>query len=80
MEESFKTYLCDLCKIPAGYFCYNCSFYLCYSCSEFLHEKKINSNHTEEKTNEIIPINTKCKRHPKIPLSLFDIEEKSNSY
>ena len=46
----------------------------------FTRKKKKNSNHIEEKINEIIPINTKCKRHPKIPLSLFDIEEKSNSY
>ena len=68
---------CELCKESATCVCFNCSFYLCDSCFDYIHENEENSGHEKEKIDTIIPINIKCSKHPKIPISLFCVEEKS---
>ena len=68
---------CELCKVPATIICYNCSIYLCDSCFDYLHKKVENFSHKKEKINQIIPIDLKCKNHPKVPMTLFCVEEKS---
>ena len=77
MEED-KPKLCELCKEKATSICYDCSFYLCDSCFDYLHIKKVNSEHKKEKIDPIIPIDLKCAKHPKIPLSFYCLEENSN--
>ena len=75
MED--KEISCELCKNPASNICYDCSFYLCDSCFDYLHIKKVNSEHKKEKIEPIIPINIKCTKHQKMPLSFYYIEENS---
>ena len=70
--------ICELCKEPATNICYECSFYLCDSCFKFLHEKKANSEHKKEYIDPFVSMDIKCPAHPKNPMNLFCIEEKSN--
>ena len=67
---------CELCKDFATNICYDCSFYLCDSCFDFLHNKDENIFHKKESINPIIPIDLKCKKHPKVLLALFSVDEK----
>ena len=69
--------LCELCKEQATNICYECSFYLCDSCFEYLHEKKVNSEHKKEEIDYFVSIYTKCPKHPKNPMNLFCVDEKS---
>ena len=71
---------CELCKETATNICYDCSFYLCDSCFKFLHNKKANSEHIKEEIDPYISTEINCPEHPKIPKSLFCVEEKSNLY
>jgi len=71
---------CELCKDTATNICYDCSFYLCNSCFDFLHDKDENIFHKKETINQIIPIDLKCQKHPKIPMTLFSVVEKSKIY
>ena len=81
MEEAKnKEKNCELCKEAATNICYDCSFYLCDSCFKFLHNKKANLEHKKEKIDPCISIDINCSKHPKIPKSLFCIDEKSNLY
>ena len=68
---------CELCKDLATNVCFDCSIYLCDSCSKFLHEKSTNLKHEREIINPYISMNIKCQKHPKIPVSLFCLDEKS---
>ena len=69
---------CDICGINASCLCFDCINYFCESCFKLIHDKKINSGHKKEKIDPYIPIDLKCKDHPKIPLNLFCIDEKCN--
>ena len=80
MIEKINEKECELCKEPANCICYECSFYLCDSCFEYLHNKDENINHNRESINQSIPILLKCSKHPKVPMSLFSVEEKSKLY
>ena len=71
--ETKEEKLCELCKEPVTNICFDCQFYLCESCFEFLHNKKANTLHKKEDINPIIPLYTKCKEHPKIPISHFSL-------
>ena len=67
---------CDICGENANCLCFNCINYFCDSCFKLIHDKQKNSNHKKEKIDPYIPIELKCKEHPKIPLNLFCIDEK----
>ena len=67
---------CDICGTNASCLCFDCINYFCESCFKLIHDKKINSGHKKEKIDLYIPIDLKCKDHPKIPLNLFCIDEK----
>ena len=69
---------CDICGTNASCLCFDCINYFCESCFKLIHDKKINSGHKKEKIDPYIPIDLKCKDHPKIPLNLFCIDEKGN--
>ena len=71
---------CDICKDKPTCICFDCSFYLCDSCFKFLHEKKCNLEHKKEEIDPFISIDIKCPKHPKNPMNLFCIDEKSNIY
>ena len=77
MMDKINEKICELCKDPATNICYDCSFYLCDSCFYFVHSKDENMSHKKENINQIIPIDLKCQKHPKVPLTLFSVEEKS---
>ena len=77
MMDKINEKICELCKDPATNICYDCYFYLCDSCFDFLHNKEENMSHKNESINQIIPIDLKCQKHPKVPLTLFSVEEKS---
>ena len=68
---------CELCEEKATSICFDCSFYLCDSCFTFIHEKKAKAGHKKEDINPYISLDIKCPLHPKIPMSLFCVEEKS---
>ena len=68
---------CELCEEKATSICFDCSFYLCDSCFTFIHEKKAKVGHKKEDINPYISLDIKCPLHPKIPMSLFCVEEKS---
>ena len=68
---------CELCEEKATSICFDCSFYLCDSCFTFIHEKKHKVGHKKEDINPFISLDIKCPLHPKIPMSLFCLEEKS---
>jgi len=76
-EEKINVKNCELCQEIATNICFDCSFYLCDSCFQFLHEKKANKDHEKEEIDDFIPIDIKCPEHPKIPMNLFCIKEKS---
>ena len=78
MENNNKeNKLCQICKEIANYICYDCSSYLCDSCFKFIHDKTVNSEHKKEEIDPFISINIRCPRHPKIPMSLFCLNENS---
>ena len=79
-EEEILVKNCELCKEAATNICFDCSFYLCDSCFEFLHEKKLNLEHKKEEIDPFISIDIKCQEHPKIPMNLFCLKEKSTIY
>lgn len=79
-DNNSEEKLCELCKEEATCICYNCTFYLCDACFRFLHEKKANSEHKKEDIDPFVSIDIKCSEHPKIQMSLFCLEEKSNKY
>ena len=69
---------CELCGIDATNLCFECLEYFCESCFNYLHEKKLKSNHTKENIELYVPIDLKCPEHPKIPINLFCLNEKGN--
>ena len=74
MESNQKQ--CELCgEIPKN-LCFECNMYFCDSCYKFVHEKKKNIQHKKEAIDPFIPIDTKCPKHPNVPLNLFCIDEK----
>ena len=79
-EEEIKNKKCNLCQEIATNICFDCSFYLCDSCFQFLHEKKVNKDHKKEEIDNFISIDIKCPEHPKIPMNLFCMKEKSKIY
>ena len=79
-EEEILVKNCELCQEAATNICFDCSFYLCDSCFEFLHEKKLNLEHKKEEIDPFISIDIKCQEHPKIPMNLFCLKEKSIIY
>ena len=79
-EEEIKNKKCNLCQEIATNICFDCSFYLCDSCFQFLHEKKANKDHKKEIIDPLISLDIKCPEHPKIPMNLFCMKEKSKIY
>ena len=77
IEEEKKDKKCDVCQEIATNICFSCSFYLCDTCFQFLHDKKSNKEHKKEIIDPLISIDIKCPEHPKIPMNLFCIKEKS---
>ena len=69
---------CDICASYANSLCYECLNYYCDTCSKFKKNKENNSKHKKEKIEQYVPIDTKCKKKKKNPLSLFCLEEKGN--
>ena len=80
MFEKKEENLCELCKESATNICFDCQFYLCETCFEFLHSKKANTLHKKEDINPIIPLYTKCKEHPKVPISHFSPNKKGKLF
>ena len=79
-EDIFEKKKCELCKEKATCICLDCSFYLCDSCFKFLHEKKSNTNHKKEDIDPFVSMDIKCLEHPKVPMNLFCLDEKSKIY
>ena len=77
MEDKIEQKKCEICKDKATNICFDCSFYLCDDCFKFIHEKKTNHDHKKENIDLFSSLDLKCREHPKIPMSLFCVEEKS---
>ena len=77
MEANNIINKCEICGSEAIFICYECMSYLCDNCSKFIHEKKLNSQHKIEKVDYFAPMETKCIKHKKIPITLFCLNEKS---
>ena len=67
--------ICQICGEAATNLCFDCVMYLCDSCFKFIHDKKINKNHKNEKIDYFAPFNLKCQFHPKDRISLFCLKE-----
>ena len=68
---------CEICNEKATKMCFDCSSIFCDSCLEFVHDKKVNSKHKIEEIEFFIFMDIKCPEHPKIPMNLFCVDEKS---
>ena len=75
--EDKKEKHCELCEEKATCVCFDCLSFLCDSCFNFLHEKKSKIGHKRVDIDPFISLDIKCTKHPKIPMSLFCVEEKS---
>ena len=73
IQNNFKK--CDICGEQASSLCFNCIMYLCDSCFKLIHDKEQNKNHSKEKIDYFAPIDLKCPEHPKIPMSLFCLND-----
>ena len=76
--ENKNQKLCEICGNVATSLCFKCISYFCEECYKYVHDKKINSQHRKEKIDYFVPYDTKCPQHPKIPITLFCIDEKGN--
>ena len=74
MSKNIKE--CEVCKKQATNICYECFIYFCDSCYKIAHENFQNNKHKNSKIDYYIPIDTKCKIHPKNVINLFCIDEK----
>ena len=70
---------CDICGLTSTCLCYQCFEYFCDSCYKFIHDKRLNSHHKKEKIDPYIPLDLKCREHPKVPNSLFCLDDKVKS-
>ena len=68
--------LCEICGNDANCLCFKCISYFCEECYKYVHDKKINAQHRKEKIDYFVPYDTKCHQHPKIPITLFCIDDK----
>ena len=50
--------------------------HFCDSCYKIAHEKIDDNKHKKEKIDYFNPIETKCQKHPKVPINLFCLDEK----
>ena len=71
---------CEIYEENATNLCLKCMSYFCDSCFKFIHEKKNKKDHQKELVDPFAPIDTKCRDHPLIPITLFCINEKGKSY
>ena len=67
---------CEICEKDATSLCFQCINYFCDSCYKLIHDKKNNNLHKKEKLDYYVPIELKCSDHPKIPITLFCVDEK----
>ena len=75
-QKSSNIKKCEICENEATSLCFKCISYFCDSCYKFIHDKQNNSLHKKEKIDYYVPIDTKCSDHPKIPITLFCVDEK----
>ena len=75
-QKSNNIKKCEICENEATSLCFKCISYFCDSCYKFIHDKQNNSLHKKEKIDYYVPIDTKCSDHPKIPITLFCVDEK----
>jgi len=73
MMESKK---CEICGMDATDLCLECISYYCDSCFKYLHDKQKINQHKKEKIDYYATLDTKCPEHPKIPNTLFCVDEK----
>ena len=78
MEEKKNIKQCEICGNDATSLCYKCISYFCEECYKYVHSKDRNKEHKKEKVDYFVPIDTKCPDHPKIPVTLFCVDEKGN--
>ena len=78
IEKNFKQ--CEICGEEATNLCMKCISYFCEGCYKFVHDKKINIQHKKEKIDYYCPFDTKCQDHPKVPITLFCVDEKGNIF
>ena len=69
---------CELCGEEAKSLCLQCISYFCVECYKYVHSKKQNIQHKEEKIDYYVPIDIKCPEHPKNINNLFCVDEQGN--
>ena len=79
MEEENKSKDCELCGNLASIICWECLTYFCDSCSKIIHSIQLKNKHITEKIDPFLLIDIKCNNHPKIPMNLFCIDDKSKN-
>ena len=67
---------CEVCGSDPTSICYTCFMYYCDSCFKISHAQKKKSDHKKSKIDPIVPIDTKCSKHPQNIIDLFCIDEK----
>ena len=67
---------CEICNNDATSICFQCFCYFCDSCFKFIHDKDYNLGHKKEKIDYFVPIDIKCRNHPKNIINMFCLDEK----
>ena len=67
---------CEYCGTNATCLCFECLEYYCDSCFKYDHNKQLKAHHKSEAIDPYVPIDLKCKEHPKNPNNLYCSNEK----
>jgi len=78
MEVNLKK--CEVCLENATCLCFKCMSYYCDTCFKSSHNNEKRASHLKEKIDYFVPIDVKCPEYNLIPLNLFCLNEKGNSF
>ncbi len=67
---------CEYCGTNATCLCFEDLEYYCDFCFKNNHNKKLKENHKSVRIDPYVPIDLKCREHPKNPNNLFCVDEK----
>ena len=79
MEKQKKIKDCEFCEKDASCLCLECNQYFCDNCFKVIHNLTKYKEHKKDITDDFVPIELKCLKHPKNLNNLFCINEKGKN-